>query len=363
MEKGVLLDMPTTIPIAQPHIGDAEVEAVVRVLRSGQLAQGSEVAAFEEEFAELVDGRHCIAVNSGTSALYLSLLALRIGPGDEVIVPSFTFGATVHAVVLAGATPIFADIDPATFCLDPRSVTAAITARTAAIMPVHLFGHPAAMDQLGLLAKHHALCLIEDAAQAVGARLDSRPVGALGNIGCFSFYPTKNMHSIEGGMITTDDQNLAGRLRLLRNQGMSERYLYEIVGLNAHMTDVAAAVGRVQLRSLPLWVAARRRNAAELDAGLHGVGMPTVAAGVEHAYHQYTIRAPGNRDTLAGRAARHGVTTAVYYPTPVHRTPAYHRHELPLPQTDQAAAEVLSLPVHPALSTADLMRIIEVINT
>jgi perosamine synthetase len=355
--------MPTTIPIAQPHIGDAEVEAVVRVLRSGQLTQGSEVAAFEEEFAELVDGRHCIAVNSGTSALFLSLLALRIGPGDEVIVPSFTFGATVHAVALTGATPIFADIDPATFCLDPRSVAAAITGRTAAIMPVHLFGHPAAMDQLGLVAQHHALCVIEDAAQAVAAGLHGRPVGALGTVGCFSFYPTKNMHSIEGGMITTDDPNLAGRLRLLRNQGMSERYRYEIVGLNARMTDVAAAVGRVQLRSLPRWLAARRRNAAQLDAGLRGVGVPTIAAGAEHAYHQYTIRVPGDRDTLAQRAARHGVTTAAYYPTPVHRTPAYHRHELPLPQTDRAAAEVLSLPVHPALTAHDLTRIIEVINT
>lgn len=355
--------MPTTIPIAQPHIDDAEIEAVVRVLRSGQLAQGSEVAAFEEEFAELVDGRHCVAVNSGTAALHLSLLALGIGPGYEVIVPSFTFGATVHAVTLTGARPVFADIDPATFCLDPRSVAAAITGRTSAIIPVHLFGHPAPMDQLTLLAEHHALCLIEDAAQAVGARLGGRPVGALGNVGCFSFYPTKNMHSIEGGMITTDDPNVARQARLLRNQGMSDRYLYEVVGLNARMTDVAAAVGRVQLRSLPLWLAARRSNAAQLDAGLRGVSIPTVAAGAEHAYHQYTIRVPGNRDTIAQRATRHGVTTAVYYPTPVHQTPAYHRHQLSLPQTERAAAEVLSLPVHPALTAHDLTRIIEVINT
>lgn len=352
----------TTIAIAQPHIGEAEIEAVVRVLRSGQVVQGSEVAAFEEEFAALVSGRHCIAVNSGTAALYLSILALHIGPGDEVIVPSFTFGATAHAVVLAGATAVFADIDPATFCLDPASVAAAITSRTVAVIPVHLFGHPAAMDQLGTLARRHALVLIEDAAQAIGAHLDRQPVGALGTVGCFSFYPTKNMHTIEGGMITTGDPDLAARLRLLRNQGMSERYQYEAVGLNARMTDVSAAIGRVQLRSLPQWLAARRHNAAQLDAGLRNVGTPTVAHGAEHAYHQYTIRVPGNRTTLTRRAARHSVTTAVYYPIPVHRTPAHYRPDLTLPHTHRAAAEVLSLPIHPGLTNDDLAKIIEVIN-
>jgi perosamine synthetase len=222
--------MPSIVPIAAPHIGDAEVEAAVRVLRSGHLAQGSEVAAFEEEFAALVDGRHCVAVSSGTAALHLSLLALGIGRGDEVIVPSFTFGATVHAVALTGATPVFADIDPETFCLHPQSVAAAVTERTAALLPVHLFGHPAAMDQLTVLAQRHGLAVIEDAAQAVGARLHGQPVGSFGQTACFSFYPTKNMHSIEGGMTVTADPAIADRLRLLRNQGMQDRYQYEIVG-------------------------------------------------------------------------------------------------------------------------------------
>lgn len=353
--------MPTTIPISTPHVGDAEIEAATRVLRSGHLSQGNEVAAFESEFAALVDGRHCIAVNSGTAALHLSLLALGIGTGDEVIVPSFTFGATVHTVALTGATPIFADIDPATFCIDPRSVAAAITERTAAILPVHLFGHPAAMDQLALLAEQHNLFVIEDGAQAVGAWLHGKPVGTFGHTACFSFYPTKNMHTIEGGMITTSDPQLARRLRLLRNQGMNERYQYEIVGLNARMTDVAAALGRVQLRSLPGWLSARRANAAYLVAHLHEVHTPTVAAGVEHAYHQYTVRVRGDRDALARQAARYGVTTAVYYPTPMHRTPPYQR-DTHLPHTERAAAEVLSLPVHPALTPADLTLIVEAIN-
>jgi len=353
--------MPTIVPIARPHIGDAEVEAAVRVLRSGHLAQGSEVATFEEEFAALVDGRHCVAVSSGTAALHLSLLALGIGRGDEVIVPSFTFGATVHAVALTGAVPVFADIDPDTFCLHPPSVAAAITERTAALLPVHLFGHPAAMDQLTVLAQRHGLAVIEDAAQAVGARLHRQPVGTFGQAACFSFYPTKNMHSIEGGMIVTADPGTADRLRLLRNQGMQQRYRYEIVGLNARMTDVAAAVGRVQLPCVLQWVAARVANAAYLDAHLRGVQIPAVAVGAEHAYHQYTVRVIGDRDALTRRAARHGVTTAVFYPTPVHRTPAYQQ-ALDLPHTELATTQVLSLPVHPALTPADLARIVAAVN-
>jgi hypothetical protein len=353
--------MPTIVPLARPHIGDAEVEAVVRVLRSGHLAQGGEVAAFENEFATQVDGRHCIAVSSGTAALHLSLLALGIGRGDEVILPSFTFGATAHAVALSGASPIFADIDPDTFCLAPQSVAAAITERTAALLPVHLFGHPAAMDQLTALARRHGVAVIEDAAQAVGARLHGQPVGTFGQTACFSFYPTKNMHSIEGGMIVTPDPAVRDRLRLLRDQGMKQRYQYELIGLNARMTDVAAAVGRVQLRAVWQWVAARRANAAHLDAHLRGVQIPTVAIGAEHAYHQYTVRVSGDRNLLIRRAARHGVTTAVYYPNPVHRTPAYQQ-SLDLPHTEQATRQVLSLPVHPALTPDDLTRIITAVN-
>ncbi|HZB33936.1 MAG TPA: DegT/DnrJ/EryC1/StrS family aminotransferase, partial [Streptosporangiaceae bacterium] len=237
-----------SIPVARPVIGDAEVEAAVRVLRSGRVVQGPEVAGFEEEFSGLVGGRLCVAVNSGTSALQLALLGLGIGRGDEVVVPSFSFAASANAVRLVGARPVFADIERGSFCLDPEAAAAVIGPRTAAVMPVHLYGHPASMDAVGALARRHGLAVVEDACQAHGAAWGGRPVGGFGAAGCFSFYPTKNMHALEGGMIVTADAGLARRLRLLRNQGMERPYANEIVGANARMTDVAAAVGRVQLR-------------------------------------------------------------------------------------------------------------------
>src|SRR5690349_3000452 len=252
-------------PSARPVIGEAEIEAAVRVLRSGMVVQGPEVAAFEAEFGEVVGGRHCVAVNSGTSALQLSLMALGFGPGDEIIVPSFSFAASANAVRLVGATPVFADIEAASFNLDPDAVAAAITPRTVAIMPVHLYGHPAAMDRIMPIAEAHGLAVVEDAAQAHAAALHGTPVGAFGAVGCFSFYPTKNMHSLEGGMVTTADAELARTLRLLRNQGMEQRYQNEIVGANMRMTDVAAAIGRVQLTQLAGWTERRRANAAYLD--------------------------------------------------------------------------------------------------
>jgi len=350
------------IPAAKPVIGEEEIEAAVRVLRSGNVVQGPEVAAFEEEFGALVGGRHCVAVNSGTSALLLALAGLGIGAGDEVIVPSFTFAATANAVRLTGATPVFADIDPETFCLDPASVSALIGPRTAAIMPVHLYGHPAPMRALGWLAERHGLSIVEDAAQAHGASLDGTPVGAFGEAACFSFYPTKNMHALEGGMVVAPDAGLARTIRLLRNQGMERRYANELVGYNLRLTDVAAAIGREQLRKLPGWNERRRANAAKLDAGLVGadtVSTPAVADGVTHVYHQYTVRVSGGRrDALQEHLTRYGIGSAVYYPTPVHRLPPFAESESPeLPRTDAAAAEVLSLPVHPSLSDADVERI------
>ena len=212
------------IPVANPIIGDDEREAVDRVLRSGMLAQGPEVAAFETDYSAVVAGRHCIALNSGTSALHMSLLALGIGPGDEVIVPSFSFAATANSVSLTGATPIFVDIEPTYFCIDPAAIEAAITPRTKAIMPVHLYGHSANMTQINALAKKHGLLVSEDAAQAHSATWNGVPVGALGDVASFSFYPTKNMTSGEGGMVTTADATIARKVRLLRNQGMEKRY-------------------------------------------------------------------------------------------------------------------------------------------
>jgi perosamine synthetase len=351
------------IPAARPLIGDEERAAVDRVMRSGMVAQGPEVAAFESEFsAALVGGRTCVAVNSGTSGSHLGLLAAGIGAGQEVIVPSFTFAATANSVALTGATPMFADIEGDYFCLDPAAVEAAITERTTAIMPVHLYGHPADMTALQAIADKHGLRIFEDAAQAHAASYDGTPVGCFGDFAMFSLYPTKNMTSGEGGMVSTADEGLARRIRLLRNQGMERQYENELVGLNNRMTDIHAAIGRVQLGKLAGWTAQRQSNAAYFDAHLTGVVVPPVSPKATHVYHQYTIRVAEDRDGVA-KALReeHGVGTGIYYPIPNHRLPSY-RQTLDLPATEQAALEVLSLPVHPSLSEQDLETIVAAVN-
>ncbi|MGZ4591637.1 MAG: DegT/DnrJ/EryC1/StrS family aminotransferase [Actinomycetes bacterium] len=352
------------IPAAKPIIGDEERAAVDRVLRSGVIAQGPEVASFEREFAEqLVDGRTCVAVNSGTSGQHLGLLAAGVGPGDEVIVPSFTFAATANSVALTGATPVFADIEPDYFCLDAAAVEAVVTERTVGIMPVHLYGHPADMDALQAVADRHGLKIFEDAAQAHDASYQGRKVGTFGTFAMFSLYPTKNMTSGEGGMVACADKDIARMMRLLRNQGMEKRYENEVVGFNARMTDLHAAIGRVQLGKVGGWTAQRQANAAFFDSALDGVVVPPVADGAVHVYHQYTIRVPEDRDAVAkALAEEHGVGTGVYYPIPNHRLPSF-KLELDLPQTEKAAAEVLSLPVHPALDQGDLERIVDAVNT
>ncbi|NCX99494.1 MAG: DegT/DnrJ/EryC1/StrS family aminotransferase [Planctomycetia bacterium] len=349
------------IPAARPLLGMAERQAVDDVLASGLLAQGAKVAAFEEAFADVVDGRRCIAVNSGTSALHLALLAAGIGPGDEVIVPSFTFAATANAVALTGATPVFVDIDLDTYCMSPAAARAAIGPATAAIMPVHLYGHPADLPSLLALAERYGLALFEDAAQAHAARIDGRAVGAWGLAAAFSFYPTKNMTTGEGGLVSTPDGDLERRVRLLRNQGQERRYENEIVGLNNRMTEIAAAIGLVQLRSLAEWTAQRQANAAALNQHLRGVQTPITAPGAVHVFHQYTIRV-ANRDAFAMRLAELGVGSGIYYPIPVHRLPAFGR-VLDLPATEQAAREVLSLPVYPGLTPDELGRVIDAVNT
>jgi dTDP-4-amino-4,6-dideoxygalactose transaminase len=350
------------IPAAKPLIGDEERAAVDRVLRSGVVAQGPEVAAFEREFAAVVGGRECIAVNSGTSALHMAFVAAGLGPGDEVIVPSFTFAATANSVALTGATPVFADIEADTFCLSPDAVEAAVTPRTRAVMPVHLYGHPADMPGFDAIARKHDLLVFEDAAQAHAASLDGRPVGAWGLAASFSFYPTKNMTSGEGGMVSTADADIARAVRLLRNQGMERRYENEVVGFNTRMTDIHAAIGRVQLTKLAAWTEQRQQNAQYLDKNLEGVVVPPVAPGATHVYHQYTIRVPGHdRDAFAAALQGRGVGSGVYYPIPNHRLPSFGR-DLDLPETERAAREVLSLPVHPALSSDDLDRIVEAVN-
>jgi len=351
------------IPPAKPIIGEEEREAVDRVMRSGMIAQGPEVQAFEEEFsAHFGLGCECVAVNSGTSGLHLGLLASGIGPGDEVIVPSFTFAATANSVALTGATPVFADIDPKSFCLSPSAVEAAITERTRAVMPVHLYGHPADMPAFMSLAGVHGLEVFEDAAQAHGASLGGKPVGSFGRFGMFSLYPTKNMTSGEGGMVSVADSETARKLRLYRNQGMEKQYHNEVVGLNNRMTDIHAAIGRVQLTKVDGWTKIRRSNAAYLDQNLEGVTVPPVSEGATHVYHQYTIRVADDRDGFAAALKNeYGVGSGMFYPVPNHRLAPFSA-EAELPETEKAADECLSLPVHPSVSEADLDRIVEGVN-
>lgn len=359
------------IPAAKPIIGDEERAAVDRVLRSGMIAQGPEVLAFEQEFSEHFGlGRAVVAVNSGTSGQHLGLLAAGVGPGDEVIVPSFTFAATGNSVVLAGATPVFVDIEPDYFTLDPEAVRAAITPRTKGIMPVHLYGHPFLVDEIEAIAREHGLAIYEDAAQAHGASWNGRQVGTFGDFAMFSLYPTKNMTSGEGGMVSCANGEIERNMRLLRNQGMETQYANELIGFNARMTDIHAAIGRVQLTKIDAWTAKRQANAATLNAGLaniDGLVTPKVAAEAVHVYHQYTVRVPaGERDRIRQALAdEHQVGAGVYYPIPNHRLPslAPFAPGVDLPETEKAASEVLSLPVHPSLSESDLDRIVTAMNT
>ncbi|WP_224403935.1 DegT/DnrJ/EryC1/StrS aminotransferase family protein [Pseudonocardia sp. ICBG1034] len=351
------------IPVARPIIGDGERAAVDAVLRSGMLAQGREVGAFEKEFADdLLDGRPVVAVNSGTAGLHLGLLAAGVGPGDEVVVPSFTFAATANAVALTGATPVFADIRADDYCLDPAHVESLVTGRTKGVLAVHLYGQPADMTALSDVAARHGHDVYEDAAQAHGAAIGEQRVGTFGAFAMFSLYPTKNMTSGEGGMVSTGDEDLARRVRLLRNQGMERQYENEVVGFNARMTDLHAAIGRVQLVDLPGRTEARRDNARFFDEHLVGVGTPVVRPGVRHVYHQYTITVPDDRDGfVAALRDEYGVGSGVYYPTPVHRLLSFGRSDT-LPVTDRVCRTVLSLPVHPSLDAEDRDRVVTAVN-
>ena len=351
-------------PPAKPIIGEEERAAVDRVLRSGMIAQGPEVAAFETEFSDHFKlGRACVAVNSGTSGLHLGLLSCGIGAGDEVIVPSFTFAATANSVALTGATPVFADIAADDFTLDPASVEASITEHTKAIMPVHLYGHPAKMDKLRAIADSHGLLLFEDAAQAHGASLNGTPVGAFGEFAMFSLYPTKNMTSGEGGMVSCSDATIERNVRLYRNQGMLQQYHNEVVGLNNRMTDIHAAIGRVQLTKVDGWTKTRQENAAFLSANLEGVTPPPTLDGAVHVFHQYTVRVPEDRDGLAkALKEEYQVGSGMFYTVPNHRLKPF-QSSVELPETERAAQECLSLPVHPSLTQEDLERIVAAVNT
>ena len=350
------------IPVAKPEIGKAERKAVDRVMRSGLLAQGPEVTNFEKEFSKFVEDRECVAVNSGTSALHVALLSLGIGKGDEVIVPSFTFAATANSVALTGATPIFVDIDPTTFCIDPKEIVKAITPKTKAIQVVHLYGLAAEMPSIIKIAKKYKLLVIEDAAQAHLASIDGKPVGTFGDAAAFSFYPTKNMTSGEGGMIVFKDSSAARSARLYRNQGMEKRYENELVGFNLRMTDIHAAIGRVQLSKLKKKTQCRQENASFLSENISDrVAVPWAPKGYSHVFHQYTIKVQGDRDSFASELTKLGIGTGVYYPIPVHELPAFGKRKN-LPNTSLICKQVLSLPVHPALSKRDLKTIVAAVN-
>lgn len=355
------------IPIAKPFVGEEEQKAVIEVLSNGQLSQGPKVAEFEQAFAAFHGAKHGIATSNGTTALMSALMAHGLGPGDEVIIPSFSFFATASCVLSVGAKPVFADIDPVTYCLSPEAAEAAITPRTRAILPVHLYGLPAPMARFEALCRTRGLLLLEDAAQAHGAAIEGRSVGTWGTAG-FSFYPTKNMTTTEGGMVLTNDDEIANRLRMVRHQGMSTQYLHEVVGYNFRMTDVEAAIGLVQLRRLPAWTEQRRANAAYYDAHLKNVLKPVAPPGYRHVYHQYTVRVPEgvDRDAVVKRLNERGVGVRVYYPLPIHKQPVFQAREeyrsLHLPETEKAVASVFSLPVHPALTQAELEYVVKEVN-
>lgn len=347
------------IPIARPLMGAEELAAISKVFTSGQLAQGVQVATFEQRFAELCQVKEAIAVSSGTAALHLALLAHGIGPGDEVITTPFSFAATANTILLVGATPVFVDIEPDTYNIDPVLVEAALTPRTKAIMPVHLYGNPSDMDRLGQLAAKHHLVIIEDACQAHAAAIRGKPVGSFGT-GCFSFYATKNMTTGEGGMVTTNDPEIAAAVRLWRSHGQQRRYHHIALGYNQRMTDIQAALGLAQLEKLESWTEQRIAHAAILTTALNEwVKVPVVRPGYRHVYHQYTIQVSGDRDAWIQALAERGIGTAVHYPVPIHQQPFYQDQgfHASLPIAEAAAKQILSLPVHPALSEQDLATI------
>ena len=356
------------IPIASPQIGDEERNAVLDVLSSGQLAQGPVVEKFEHEFAAWCGVKHAVAVSSGTAALHLLMLAHGVNEGDELITSPFTFIASPNAALFVGARPVFADIEMETYCLDPSLVEAAMTPRTKAIMPVDLYGHPAQIDELRAIADRHGVALIEDACQAHGAAIGGRKAGALGVSASFSFYPTKNMTTAEGGMVTTSDDAIAEKVRVLRQHGAAHRYHHDVLGYNFRMTEMAAAIGREQLRKLDRFNEKRRRNASVLDealAGTPGVVTPRERHGYRHVYHQYTLLIERDRDAFQTGLRELGVGTAIHYEVPVHRQPLYQTlgyREVSMPNSETAADHVLSLPVHPALTDSDLDRIIEAVR-
>jgi dTDP-4-amino-4,6-dideoxygalactose transaminase len=349
---------------AQHQALQPEIEAAMaRVLSRNEFVLGHEVAEFEKEFAAYCGVKYAIAVNSGTSALHLALLATGIKPGDEVITVPFTFVATLSAILYVGAKPVFVDIDPATFNLDVTRLERAITPRTRAIIPVHLYGHPADMKPLLSLARQYQLKVVEDAAQAHGAEYHGPRVGGLGDVGCFSFYPTKNLGACgEGGMVTTQDETIAADVRSRRDWGAPQKYHYDRLGFNYRMEGLQGAILRVKLPHLETWTEKRRAVAQHYDRGLEGLALqrPMVADGVRHVYHLYTVRVK-DRDEVREKLQGEGISTILAYPCPLHRQLAFRDlgyAEGDFPEAERAAREVCSLPLYPEITETQVEAVI-----
>ena len=360
----------STIPIAAPLLTDEDKRRVLEVLESGHLVAGRWVRQFEHAFSAYLGAAHGAATSSGSAALEVALQAAGIGPGARVVTTPFSFVSSGNAILRCGAVPVFADIDPRTFNLDPASVEDAVirTPGARALLLVHLYGLPCSVHALMDLAQRHHLVVIEDAAQAHGATFRGRKVGTFGAAGTFSFYPSKNLTTGEGGMVVTNDAGLAERAAMLINVGQSSMYAYELLGSNNRMTEMAAAIGIGQLTGLDERNAMRRHNAARLTAGLRDLNwlvLPHEPRDCVHVYHQYTLRVPHARDRLARHLAARGIGTRVYYPAPIHHSPLYRRlgyGEARCPEAERAAAEVLSIPVHPAVGEQGIQRIVEAIG-
>ncbi len=358
-----LVDLQAQYRSIEPEI----TEAVSRVLASAQFILGPEVAAFERDFAAYCGASEAVAVNSGTSALHLALLAAGVGSGDEVITVPYTFVATVAAIRYAGARPVFVDIDEPWFTMDPAQIEAAITPRTKAILPVHLYGQPADMDPILEIGRRHGLVVLEDAAQAHGAEYHGRRCGSLGDIAAFSFYPGKNLGAYgEGGAVVTSNPEWAHRLRVLRDWGQEKRYEHTYKGFNYRMDGLQGAILRVKLAHLEAWTEARRRNAAAYEARLAPlVRTPQQRPDVRHVYHVYAVRSP-RREALREQLEARGVATGVHYPIPVHLQPAhrdleYHAGDFPV--SERVASEILSLPMFPELTEAQIETITSAIGS
>jgi len=353
------------IPIAKPQLGKEEEKAVLEILRSGRLAQGEKVEEFEKAFARYCGAKYAVATDNGTAALIVALTAAGVGPGDEVITSPFTFFATASSIVFTGAKPVFVDIDPETYNIDPAKIEAAITKKTKAILPVHLYGLMADMRAINKIAKKHKLIVIEDAAQAHGANIKGKKAGTWGLAATFSFYPTKNMTTGEGGMITTNSKQIAESSKLFRNQGMKKRYYHDMVGYNFRMTNIAAAIGIEQLKKLEGFTKKRIENAEYLSKGLEkvkNITTPMMPNGYRHVFHQYTIRTK-DREKLIAKLEKRGIGQSIYYPVPLHKQKALKEYSnQKFPESEKAAKEVVSIPAHPSLSKQNLDIIIKVVK-